>query len=68
MNDQDSLDDIRNNMREVRTQIGEIHKLLNGNGKIGLVGMVMILWRGHSWVVGLCGVVLGMLASQILTR
>ena len=50
-----------------RTDVAEIRKLLLGNGKIGLVSQVLILWRGAWWVVG-AGVVavIGIVANHFL--
>jgi len=56
MND---FDELHCEMQRLTQKIDEILKLLNGNGSLGLVSMVLILWRSYIWVAGLCGVVVG---------
>lgn len=62
MSDESTLHD---DMKEIRRQLEDIYKLLNGNGKLGIVGMVLVLWRSYVWVASLCGVVVGALIMKL---
>lgn len=51
---------------QLQHRLDEIYKLLNGNGKLGIVGMVLVMWRAQAWIIGLCGVVVGAVLTRIL--
>ena len=58
--------DLKDQIEKLQHRLDEIYVLLNGNGKLGLVGMVLIMWRAQAWIVGLCGVVVGAVLTRIL--
>lgn len=52
----------------LETQAGsleKIHTILSGNGKLGLVSRVQILWHTYVSVVGILGTIAGSLATII---
>lgn len=63
---QSDLEWIKNRMESNDNVHDKILKILDGNGTMGICGKVAILWYGHSWVVGLCGVVIGALVTKWL--
>lgn len=58
--------DLKKQIENVQHRVDEIHRLLNGNGKLGIVGMVLVMWRAQAWIIGLCGVVVGAVLTRIL--
>ena len=55
---------IREALEKDNVAIEKISKTLDGNGGLGLCGKVAVLWYGHSWVVGLCGFVVGFMVTK----
>ena len=43
-------------MTAIQKDVTEIRKFLLGNGSIGLVSKVLIMWRGLMWFGGVAGV------------
>ncbi len=48
----------------IREDTGEILKILNGNGQVGIVAKVQILWRSTIWTIGGILLVLGGLMAR----
>ena len=44
--------EIKETLDEIKTEVKAIRRHLLGNGKIGLVSQVLILWRGSVWFAG----------------
>lgn len=55
----DELRELEAKITRLQAKVDEIHRLLNGNGKLGIVGMVLVMWRAHTWLVGMVGVAIG---------
>lgn len=55
---------IRHRLEQGDEAMNRMVHILDGNGSLGLVGKVAILWHGHGWVIGLVGVVVGALLTK----
>ena len=54
-------------IKRIAKDVSEIRRMLLGNGKIGMVSQVLILWRGAWWVAGAGAVaVIGIVVNHFL--
>lgn len=51
----------------IAKKVDQMHQILTGNGKLGLVAKVQIMWNAHVWVVGLVGVALGAVICRMVS-
>lgn len=58
---------LRQRIDSQTSSIDSIKNTLRGNGQLGIVAKVSILWNVHIWGVGLIGVALGSLITVLIT-
>ena len=59
--------ELRAMLTEMGTDVKAIRKILLGNGSLGLVSKVLILWRGSVWFFGAVALAgIGYVVSRLL--
>ena len=60
------LAELRGDVKEIKADLAENHKVLHGNGRPGLISRVTVMendWVWARWVAGIIGGVIGFAAS-----
>lgn len=67
MTNEEEHAEIKESMKEIGDDVKTIKRYLLGNGKIGLVSQVLIMWRGSMWTIGTVAVLaLSWLFSRLI--
>ena len=60
------LAELRGDVKDIKLDLQETHKILHGNGRPGLVSRVTVMendWAWVRWVAGIVGGIIGFVAS-----
>lgn len=49
-------------LRDIKRKLEKLEQIMEGNGKIGMIGKVIIMWKVMPWIVTI--VILGEIISQ----
>ena len=65
------LAELRGDVKDIKLDLQEAHKVLHGNGRPGLVSRVTVMendWAWARWVAGIVGGIIGFAASLAVKR
>ena len=53
-------------VKQHELKLGKIESLLNGNGRLGIVGKLEVVWRSYVGLIGVAGMIAGWILRDLM--
>ena len=63
------LSELRGDVKTIKSNLAENHKVLHGNGQPGLISRITVIennWGWMKWLAGIIGAIIGFIASKVI--